>query len=249
MSTTSLGLGLGIGFKIAWMKAPDIQFWGWTQAAQRLWLWLKKPTHGDQTRFRFTDRQLAKELGVGRRCVQYALEWLEEQGIIRRFKVYGPRDVAGRVIEIVIDLCGREPSAKTTPKPPPPTRRPAPAPPQPAETPHRRRLTDPPTPEEILNGKAVAAAIRQAIAQSRQDSAQTAPAAIGQPSPDRAQQQRTFEQQRLRSCLDSINRQLAQARRLVDADKDPVIRAEIARLEEAQAKVTAALDQTTPARE
>jgi DNA-binding Lrp family transcriptional regulator len=249
MSTTSLGLGLGIGFKIAWMKTPALEFEEWTKAAQRLWLWLKKPTHGDQTRFRFTDRELAKELGVGRRCVQYALEWLEEQGIIRRFKVYGPRDVAGRVIEIVVDLCGRDPTPKPTPKAPPAPPRPSQAIPQPAEAAPRRKPGDTPTPEEILNGQAVADAIRQAIAQSRQDSAPPAPTATAQRPTDRAHQQRTFEQQRLRSSLDSINRQLAQVRRLVDADKDPVIRAEIARLEEAQAKVTAALDQTTPARE
>jgi DNA-binding Lrp family transcriptional regulator len=246
MSTTSLGLGLGIGFKVAWMKAPDLEFEEWTKAAQRLWLWFKKPIHGDQTRFRFTDRELAEVLGVGRRCVQYALEWLEEHHLIRRFKVYGPRDVAGRVIEIVIDLCGKEPTAKPPPGAPKPPPRPAPAPPPPAEAAPLRRPGEPPTPEEILTGQAVAAGIRQAIALSRLQAASTAPEP---PAPERARQERDHEAARLRRKLDETNRRLAQARRLVDADKDPVIRGEIARLEEAQATLTARLEQATPARE
>ena len=167
---------LDLGIKFAWFKAPDLEFWKWSRAAQRLWAWLKSTNHGNQTQFRFTDSELAKELGIGRRYVQYALQWLEEHGIIRRFKVYGPRNVAGRVIEIVIELAGKNPPAKPSPKAAQAPPRPTPAPPQTAEDTPRRKPGVPPTAEEILAGQAVAAGIRQAIAQSRQQTAPEPPA-------------------------------------------------------------------------
>jgi hypothetical protein len=241
MLTNSPSGGLGLcGIKYAWMKTPDLEFHMWAQAAQRLWLWLKTPTHGDQTQFRFTDRQLAKILGVGRRCIQYALQWLEEHGIIRRWFQYGARDVAGRVIEITIELATKEPATKK-PARPAPAAKGAPAPPPVIKKPEPEPE---PTPEEIAATQAILDEIRKNAAQ-----AATKPTRPEQRAKARAEEERTFEGQRLRRSIDSANRQLERLRSLPGAETDPVLLGEIARLEALAAQCQQKLDQMTPARE
>ena len=196
-----------LGIKFAWFKAPDLEFWEWTKAAQRLWAWLKRTTHGDQTQFRFTDRELAEELGIGRRYVQYALQWLEEHGIIRRVKIYGPRHKAGRVIEITIELAGRahttaqaaarKPTAPAPPTGPLPTRQAPTTQPEPEPE---------PTPEEIR-------AAEDAMAQIRLKFAQQAAARNAKPEERhqaRQAQQRILEAQHLLRRIDEVRRRLAE---------------------------------------
>ena len=207
MSATSLGLGI----KFAWFKAPDLEFWKWSRAAQRLWAWLKRTTHGDQTRFRVTDRELAKELGIGRRCVQYALEWLEAHGIITRWYEYGPRHVAGRVIEITIELAG-----KATPtRPAAPTNAPTPTPAIKVPEPEPEPVTF--TPEEQAEAQKVLDEIR--ARRERQES---------QP---RGRDHSVIAKGLLRD-IQLTTTELDQIRQLDNADTDPAIQAEIERLEQ-----------------
>jgi hypothetical protein len=85
-----------------WFKGVVGSF-KWSQAAQRLWEWLKDVRHNGQVRFFKKDWELAAILNVGRRCIQAGLWFLEHVAkVIRRWKQYGHN--GGRVIEIVINL-------------------------------------------------------------------------------------------------------------------------------------------------
>jgi DNA-binding Lrp family transcriptional regulator len=257
MSATPFGLGI----KFAWFKAPDLEFWEWTKAAQRLWAWFKRTTHGDQTQFRFTDQELAKELGIGRRCVQYALQWLEEQGIIRRFKIYGPRDKAGRVIEITIELAGKS----NEPKAPPPSRPgprgqtttatdPAPPAPQPepqAEDQPETTQDGPQPPVDWKRWKETADALGQATGPGPEP--QEVPTnfaeKIAQRAREKAQDHAQFEEQRIRRAIQAAERQLRRYLEIPPDRRDALIQAEIARLTELKASLEAKAQESPPARE
>jgi hypothetical protein len=120
-------------------------------AGQRLWMFL-----WDQTRFgtvpaRVTDREMAQACGRGIRWVQKAMRQLldlEEDGVptpvIDRSRQYGPRHLAGRVIQIIIDFAkpaDKPPQTKARAKATAKTSNPAPA-----KTP-----TPPPPPEPELS--------------------------------------------------------------------------------------------------
>lgn len=90
---------------IPWFKAPFLGYHRWARAAQRVWEWLLRPSHGGRRQFKIRDWELARALGVGRRCIQFALYYLEHvAGVIRRWRTYGPD--GGRVVEVVIALAG-----------------------------------------------------------------------------------------------------------------------------------------------
>jgi hypothetical protein len=92
---------------VPWFKAV-FGFHSWPRAAQRLWELLTNPKYFGRALFCFTDRELCRLLGVGRRCVQWALYWLEHvAGVISRFRTYGPN--GGRRIQIRIKLAGKTP--------------------------------------------------------------------------------------------------------------------------------------------
>lgn len=112
---TAAPLSLPPSIAIAWFKAPSIEFWSLPQCVQRLWEWLRQVKHRGETRFKVKDWELAEKLGIGRSCVQKALRWAEQLGLIKRYKVYGPRN-HGRVIEIIINLAAPKPKQKATAK-------------------------------------------------------------------------------------------------------------------------------------
>jgi hypothetical protein len=135
-----------------WGKIPR-WFWRLGQAGQQLFieLWFKLGFRAG--RLRITDRQIAEMCGRGIRWAQKALRQLLDaivdgvpRPLIARYRAYGPRDDAGRLVEIIVDFVGPEPRAKGRPAeaPPTPTTAPqapparAPEPPEPPE----------PTPEE-----------------------------------------------------------------------------------------------------
>lgn len=102
------------GIKIQWFKAPCLDYHTWSQAAQRLWEFLLDLKQGGRMRFDYRDWELAQLMGVGRRCVQKALWYLEHVvGVIRRFRRWGHD--GRRIIEIEINLAGR--AAKAAPAP------------------------------------------------------------------------------------------------------------------------------------
>ena len=158
-------------------------FWRIGKAGQRLFLelWFRlgfKPGH-----MRVTDWQIAGWCGMDLRWAQKALRQLLDvvvegvaRPLIRRYKVYGRRDVAGRVVEIIVDFVGPaedEDDGEAT----------RPARPAAGRRPKRRDLVPnvpeptPPTPEQLA-----AAAAAQAAA--------NAPAP--EPSPEEAKKGRDF---------------------------------------------------------
>lgn len=96
-------------------------------AAQRLWIYLWEKTGFGTRPIRITDRELAKACGRGIRWVQKAMAQLlnlVEDGVptpvIDRFRQYGPRELAGRVIQIIVRFAGQaepQPSAEATTRP------------------------------------------------------------------------------------------------------------------------------------
>src|SRR5262249_30656503 len=79
-------------------------------AGQRLWISLWEKTAFGTRPARLTDREIALACGRGIRWVQKALAQLlhlEDDGVptpvIDRFRQYGPRHLAGRVIQIIVD--------------------------------------------------------------------------------------------------------------------------------------------------
>lgn len=88
-------------------------------AGQRLWMFLWDKTRFGTVPARVTDREIAQACGRGIRWVQKALRQLldlQEDGVptpvIDRSRQYGPRHLAGRVIQIIVDF------AKPVDKPP-----------------------------------------------------------------------------------------------------------------------------------
>jgi hypothetical protein len=129
-------------------------------AARRLFLWLWRATNFGTEPRRFTDREMAEGCGRSLRWVQKALRQLlghgqilgqdpdaESEPKIRKWFVRGPREVAGRMIEIVRDFARPKDQPPAVPKPegpPPPAKAPRPAPsPPPASA-------VPPDPEEPI---------------------------------------------------------------------------------------------------
>jgi pyruvate/2-oxoglutarate dehydrogenase complex dihydrolipoamide acyltransferase (E2) component len=159
-------------------------------AGQRLWIYLWEKTAFGTRPARLTDREIAEACGRGIRWVQKALAQLldlEEDGVptpaIDRFRQYGPRHLAGRVIQIIVDFAkpAENPAAtraKPRPKPTAPARAPAPpptpaAPPTPAEprpTPEEARRAAVHLRGEIARIKAETDALR-AAEQARQTTA------------------------------------------------------------------------------
>ena len=120
-------------------------------AAQRLWIFLWEKTGFGTRPVRITDPEIADACGRGIRWVQKALAQLvnlEEDGVpmpvVDRFRQYGPRDLAGRVIQIIVRFAGPaepQPSAKAT-------TRPAARAAANAGTPAATRATPTPTPDD-----------------------------------------------------------------------------------------------------
>jgi hypothetical protein len=96
-------------------------------AGQRLWIFLWEKTGFGTRPVRITDPEIAVACGRGIRWVQKALAQLlnlVEDGVptpvIDRFRQYGPRDLAGRVIQIIVRFAGPaepQPGAKATTRP------------------------------------------------------------------------------------------------------------------------------------
>jgi hypothetical protein len=112
-------------------------------AGQRLWIFLWEKTAFGTRTARLTDREIALACGRGIRWVQKAIAQLlnfEEDGtptpLIDRFRQYGPRHLAGRVIQILVDFA-KPADTPTVAKAKPKTPNPAPprptTPPPPAE--------------------------------------------------------------------------------------------------------------------
>ena len=103
-------------------------------AGQRLWLYLWEKTAFGTRPVRLTDAEIAQACGRGIRWVQKALAQLldlEQDGeptpAIDRFRQYGPRHIAGRVIQIIVDFArpAETPPPTTTTTRPRPRPRPA----------------------------------------------------------------------------------------------------------------------------
>lgn len=128
-------------------------------AGQRLWLYLWEKTAFGTQPVRLTDREIAQACGRGIRWVQKALAQLlnleqddEPTPVIDRFRQYGPRHIAGRVIQIIVDFArpAETPAAtrtRTKPRAAAPARTPNPSPATPATPPPTPEPT--PTPEEV----------------------------------------------------------------------------------------------------
>jgi hypothetical protein len=116
-------------------------------AGQRLWIYLWEKTGFGSRPARVTDRELAAACGRGIRWVQKALAQLlnlEEDGVptpvIDRFRQYGPRHLAGRVIQIIVRFAGpAEPQPRAEA-----TNRTATKPADTARPPEATRATPPP---------------------------------------------------------------------------------------------------------
>jgi hypothetical protein len=131
-------------------------------AGQRLWLYLWQATRFGKAPVRLTDCEIAQACGRGLRWAQKALHQLlhfkpadskpedPEIPLIDRFRQYGPRHIAGRVIQIIIPFKppkhaanGKandktKPAGTTAPKPQP-TANPTPAQPEPPDDPEQLR--------------------------------------------------------------------------------------------------------------
>jgi hypothetical protein len=125
-------------------------------AGQRLWMFLWEKTRFGTVPTRVTDREIAEACGRGIRWVQKALRQLldfEEDGtptpVIDRFRQYGPRHLAGRVIQIIVDFAkpadkppqtkARAKATARTPNPAPAKPATPPPPPEPKLTPEEAR--------------------------------------------------------------------------------------------------------------
>jgi hypothetical protein len=96
-------------------------------AGQRVWIFLWEKTGFGTRPVRITDREIAEACDRGIRWVQKGLAQLlnfVEDGVptpvIDRFRQYGPRELAGRVIQIIVRFAGPaepQPSAKATTRP------------------------------------------------------------------------------------------------------------------------------------
>ena len=149
-------------------------------AGQRLWLYLWEATRFGKTTARLTDSEIAKACGRGRRWVQKALAQLlnfrpadadpddPPIPLIDRFREYGPREVAGRVIQILVRFTS--PKAKEKDKATPRTKA-APTPARPTQPPRPTpAAAEPPEdPEQLRRAAAeLRAAVAAAAAQDRQ---------------------------------------------------------------------------------
>lgn len=74
----------------------------WPRASRRVFAYLVDPGNGFGPEIRITSHELGAALGYGIRAIDQALAWLESRGVIRRWRRYGHREHAGRVIEIII---------------------------------------------------------------------------------------------------------------------------------------------------
>jgi hypothetical protein len=129
-------------------------------AGQRLWLYLWQASRFGKAPVRITDREIAQACGRGIRWAQKALHQLlhfkpadsqpedPETPLIDRFRQYGPRHIAGRVIQIIVpftkpkDATNEKAKAKpagTTAAKPQPTPKPTPAEPEPIQDPEQFR--------------------------------------------------------------------------------------------------------------
>jgi hypothetical protein len=155
--------------KVPWYKAPFLDFHDWSKAAQRLWGWLHHPSRGGAARCELRDWELAAELGVGRRCIQKALWFLERiAGVIRRFRRWGHD--GRRIIEITINLAGRAP--KAAPAPAAPSTAKSEAAPEPVAIPAPAPEPEPElTPEELAQAEAFRARGRELARQHADEEA------------------------------------------------------------------------------
>jgi hypothetical protein len=144
-------------------------------AGQRLWMFLWEKTRFGTVPARVTDREMAQACGRGIRWVQKALRQLlefEEDGtptpVIDRFRQYGPRHLAGRVIQIIVDFAkpaDKPPVTKAkatarTPNPAPATPATPPPPPEPKLSPEEARQAAQRLRAEIARAKAEDDALR-----------------------------------------------------------------------------------------
>ena len=134
-------------------------------AGQRLWMFLWEKTGFGTRPARITDREIADACGRGIRWVQKGLAQLlnlMEDGVptpvIDRFRQYGPRHLAGRVIQIIVQFAApaeprpraeatTRPAAKAAATAGPPADPGATPPPQPDDQP-------PPSPEQAREAAA-----------------------------------------------------------------------------------------------
>ena len=162
-------------------------------AGQRLWQFLWEKTRFGTVAARVTDREIAQACGRGVRWVQKALRQLldfQEDGtptpVIDRFRQYGPRHLAGRVIQIIVDFAKpAETPAATRPRaaaparpinPPPATRATPPPPAEPTPTPEEARQALDRFRAEIARAKAEADSLRAQRARQATDSPPPLPA-------------------------------------------------------------------------
>jgi hypothetical protein len=146
-------------------------------AGQRLWMFLWDKTRFGTVPARVTDREMAQACGREIRWVQKALAQLlnlEEDGVptpvIDRFRQYGPRHLAGRVIQIIVDFAkpadkptqtkARAKATARTSNPAPAQPATPPPPPEPTLTPEEARQAAQRLRAEIARAKAEDDALR-----------------------------------------------------------------------------------------
>ena len=176
MSLTAAAAALHIPGVAYRLVIPEFDELG--AAGQRLWLYLWEATRFGKATARLTDREIAHACGRGRRWVQKALSQLlnfrpadadpddPPIPLIDRFRQYGPREVAGRVIQVIVRFT--PPRAAKKEKARPDNReaaRPATPPQPPAVTPE-----PPEDPEQLRRAAAeLRAAVAAAAEQDRRE--------------------------------------------------------------------------------
>lgn len=158
MIATAPTLRLGVGFAKNFPR-----FFRLPQAGQQLWEVLWGLTHFGTIAVRVTDRKLAELCGRKLRWVQKALRQLlafddgagDPIPVIDRFFRYGPREEAGRMIQIIVPFVEAAAPAQSSARPSTPPRargksQPPVAPSKPAPPP--AMVAPVPTPEEIAAG-------------------------------------------------------------------------------------------------
>jgi hypothetical protein len=196
---------------VPWFKGPYIGYLEWRKCARRIWEWLKHPRFHGASEFKFTDGELAQELGVSRRTVQYGLWWLKQLGVIQTWWQYGPK--GGRIIEILITL------ASATPKPKPAPNAAAGTSPAPSPTPTTSRPKTGPAPGPPSK-PATPEQLAAAAAQIARDNAPQQEVPYEELSPE-DQKNVDFFRERQRIVREALAKKEAERLAKIKAEADP----------------------------
>lgn len=223
------------------------------KCAQRLIIFLYEATNFAKDPIRFTDAQIAEKCNRSRSWVQKALAAIcdrivetadgekLEAPIARRYRLYGTREKAGRVIELIADWLKPKPKpaglAGSTTRSKAKATVPGPAPIATATAAVAR------DPEPEPNDPAALERLKEVIAGAKTD--RTPDRRRLSASVDAARAEREAAQKR----RDGLAARIASTRAILEHGADPVALAELGRLERALAELDARDQAPHPARE